>query len=512
MAETPYRNLIDNIRNWPLSRKLALAATVFLCILFFVVIIFQSHQAEYRPLYTELPRQEAASVTSWLKENGVAYQLKNNGRSIYVPAGMVYETRLNLAGAGLPKQGGVGFEIFDKQNFGVTKFTQKINYQRAMQGELARTIAAMDRVKSARIHLVMPEKRLLKEQQKQAKASVVVDLASGRGLDRQHTQGIVHLVSGSIEGLEQDRVNVIDTNGRTLNQSANSESGMAMLPDSLKFKKRLESRLEEKTQSLLDRALGAGNSIVRVSAEMDFTREAITKEEYDPDSLVPRSEQITESQSGRKQTGGVPGVESNLGDEESADSSAIPTSKNSESVNYEINKTVRQINNPVGTVENITAAVLVADKYNPAANNGEGAHEPIPDEKRASIRKMVTTAIGLDTGRGDRIEVESMPFQENMGQVAAQPESGPTVYDYVPYVKYAVLLFCALLVYLALVRPMIKTLRGEAVQYNRTVAELEDELGADDTKALDPPATLRRELADSSVTPTQVIRTWLKEG
>src|SRR6056297_1121780 len=159
MAESSYKNILENIRSWPLSRKLALGGVAALSIILFAVIIFQTHKAEYRPLYTDLPQQEAASVTSWLKEQGVPYQLENNGCSIYVPADLVYETHLNLAGAGLPRQGGVGFEIFDKQNFGVTKFTQKINYQRAMQGELARTIASMESVKSARVHLVMPEKR-----------------------------------------------------------------------------------------------------------------------------------------------------------------------------------------------------------------------------------------------------------------------------------------------------------------------------------------------------------------
>src|SRR6056297_1297335 len=196
MAEASYKNILNNLRAWPLSRKLALAGVATLSVVLFAVIIFQTYRAEYQPLYTELPQQEAASVTSWLKEHGVPYKLENSGRSIYVPAGMVYETRLNLAGAGLPSQGGVGFEIFDEQNFGVTKFTQKINLQRALQGELARTIGALDAVKSARVHLVMPEKRLLKEQQEEAKASVVVDLESGRSLGGRQTRGIVHLVAG----------------------------------------------------------------------------------------------------------------------------------------------------------------------------------------------------------------------------------------------------------------------------------------------------------------------------
>ena len=511
MAESSYKNILENIRSWPLSRKLALGGVAALSIILFAVIIFQSNKADYRPLYTDLPKEEASSVTSWLKENGVPYELENSGRTINVPAGMVYETRLNLAGAGLPRQSGVGFEIFDKQNFGVTKFTQKINYQRALQGELSRTIASLDAVKSARVHLVMPEKRLLKEQQQPAKASVVVDMESGGQLEMNQTRGIIHLVSGSIEGLDKGHVTVIDTRGRTLSSNEDQDPAMAMLPNQLKFKNKLEERLENNAQSLLDRALGQGNSVVRVTADLDFTQEAITKEEYDPDSLVPRSEKITESESGGRTSGGVPGVESNLGDGKSAGGGATSSTQSSEVVNYEISKTVSQIQSPVGKLEKVAAAVLVAEPFNPAANGGEGAHEAIAQEKLNSIRTMVATAIGIDSARGDKIEVVSMPFQKKMLEPAAG-ETGPAIYDYIPYIKYLLLLVCAVLLYLALVRPMVKTLRQEALPRQEAPAELEGAYGGQEARALDGPAMLRNEVANHSVTPAQVVKTWLREG
>ncbi|MCF8024335.1 MAG: flagellar M-ring protein FliF [Desulfobacteraceae bacterium] len=510
MAETPYKSIVDNIRNWPFSRKLALAGMTLLCMLLFGLLIFQARKAEYRPMYTELPRQEAASVTAWLKEQGVPYKLENNGRSIYVPAGMVYETRLNLAGAGLPKQGGVGFEIFDKQNFGVTKFTQKVNFQRAMQGELARTISALEPVKSSRVHLVLPEDRLLQEQQEPAKASVVVDLAVGSGLNGGQTQSIIHLVAGSIEGLDKARITVIDTKGRVLSESKGRESGMAMLPDKLKFKNTLESRLEDRVQSLLDKALGRGNSVVRVTAELDFTREEVTSEEYDPDSLVPRSEKITESTSGRRQSGGVPGTESNLGEARQTGDSTAST-KSSEVINYEISKTVKQVERPVGEVENISAAVLVADKFKPGGSGEKGTYVPLSDEKLTSIRKMVVSAIGLDNSRGDRVEVVSMPFEKEVLN-AGPSTTEPGIYDYLPYIKYLIVLVCALLVYLFLLRPVIKTLRGETGSYQQdSWPELAYE-SEEGSKSMDSPARLRKEIENSSVTPAQVVRTWLKEG
>lgn len=511
MPETPYTNIVENIKNWPPSRKLALAATVMLSAVLFALIIFQFGRADYMPLYTDLPGEEASSVTTWLREEGVSYELRNNGRSIYVPAELVYETRLNLAGAGLPKQSDAGFEIFDKQNFGVTQFTQQINYQRALQGELAKTIAAMDAVRSARVHLVMPEDRLLREQQEEAKASVVLNLASGRSLGPGEADGIVHLVAGSIEGLKSGRVTVVDTNGRVLSRENAAPPGMAMLPQALQYQGQVESRLETRAQSLLDRALGAGNAIVRVTADLDFTREAITSEEYDPDSLVPRSEQSSSSESGERQFGGVPGVEGNLGGGEGVFAGGvIPSIRNSEITNYEISKTIREVSNAVGTINNISAAVLVSETV--AAGAGGAQEASITQEQLDAIQRMVVHAIGLEADRGDRIEVSAMPFRADMMDPA--PMAPQTmIHDYLPYVRYAVLLAVALLLYFIVLRPVIRTVKGESFQYNKTVHELEyEQAQAPGKQALDSPARLRSELADTSVTPAQVVKTWLKEG
>jgi flagellar M-ring protein FliF len=509
MEKTSFGNLISNIKSWSLSRKLSLVAISLLSILLFAAIILQANRAEYRPLYTELSQEEAASVTNWLKEQNVSYQLKNGGRSIYVPAAVVYETRLNLAGAGLPKQGGMGFEIFDKQGFGVTNFTQKINYQRALQGELARTISALEAVKSARVHLVIPEKRLFNEQQKHAKASVVLDLNAGHSLNTGQIQGIIHLVAGSVEWLDKNMVTVVDTTGQTLSQSNGNDLDQMMLPERLKFKNTLEANLEMRAQSLLDLALGNGNAIVRVTTDLDFTQEAITKEEYDPDGVVPRSEKITGSESGVRQTGGVPGVEANLGGNAAIDGS-IPSIQSSEITNYEISKTVKQIINPVGKIKNISAAVLLAEQIKPGEKAGEGIPVPFSEAETEAIKRMMITALGIDFGRGDKIEVVSMPFKQNKLEIS-EAGSGSAINDFIPYLKYLLLFVCAVLLYRILIRPMVKTLQGESIMHNKTVRQLEHE-NVQEIKALDPPARLRQELEEKSVTPTQVIKAWLKEG
>jgi flagellar M-ring protein FliF len=282
-----------------------------------------------------------------------------------------------------------------------------------------------------------------------------------------------------------------------------------MLPEKLKFKNTLEANLEKRAQSLLDRALGPGNSVVRVTANLDFTQEAITKEEFDPDSVVPRSESVTESKSGKNQSGGVPGVESNLKENSSANS-LTQSSQTSEVTNYEISKTVRKIVNPVGKIKNISAAVLLSEKMSIGANGGQATTVPFSAEEMEAIRKMVASALGIDVARGDRIEVVSMPFSQKLLEAGAT-DSGRSVYDYLPYIKYFLFLVGAFFLYRLLVRPVITTLRAESTTYNKTVEELESEY-AQDIKALDPPERLRRELAENSVTPTRVIRAWLNEG
>src|SRR6056297_980181 len=510
------KNIIQVIRDWPLSRKISLAAVGVICILLFALLIFQSQKIEYRTLYANLPTKEASSVVTWLKENNVPYDLRNNGKSIYVPSNMVYETRLNLAGAGLPQGGGVGFEVFDKQNFGVTEFTQKVNYQRALQGELARTVAALEPVKSSRVHLVLPEKRLLKEQQKPAKASVVVDLATGRSLGSGQIQGIVHLVSGSIQGLDKDQVTVVDGSGNILNKNSGQLVDGELGPERLKYINMLETRLEDRAQSMLNAALGPGNSVVRVSAQLDFSKKMSTEERYDPDVLVPRSEKSTEKTSGASASGGIPGTESNLRDG-SGSSSGTASSSSSETVNYEINKTVNRIQDSVGDIERLSVAVLIKDKFMPGGQGQEGEYQARSQEELNSFKAMVSSALGLKSSRGDTIEVVSMPFKKT--PVEGTKVSTPSgYYKYLPYVKYLLIVIGLVLLYFFLIRPLLRTLRGESVQYPMTVRELEEGYGEEGQSAreLEPTAQLKRqieqEIAEKRTTPAQVIRVWLKEG
>jgi flagellar M-ring protein FliF len=514
MAEETKRTFVDTIREWPLSRKISLAAVALLSLAIFGIIILQSRVADYRLLYANLSATDASSVITWLKEQKISYRLEDGGKAIHIPADKVYECRLDLAGAGLPQGGGVGFEIFDKQSFGITDFAQKINYQRALQGELSRTISSLAPVQGARVHLALPEKRLFKDQQKEATASVILKLSPGQELKENQIQGILHLVAGSIEGLEAENVAVIDSTGRVLSKTPREGLNGPMTPGMLDYQQTVERRLENRAQSLLDRALGAGNSLVRVTAELDFAQVERMEEIYDPNGNVTRSEQISEEKSGAQVVGGVPGVQSNLQNDNGFVGS-VPSSRTSETANYEVSKVVNRVVAPVGTVKNLSVAVLVADRHVPGADGQKTPYLPRSDKEVKSIGNMITSALGLDEGRGDQIKVVSMPFEGDLyNEPMMEPAAVHSVYEYLPFVKYGLLCIGGVLLYFLLIRPVVKTLRGESLtQHYKTVQELEAEFSDQNQLPApnDPTQQLRQEILGAQTSPAQVIKAWLKE-
>ncbi len=516
MAEKTPPALPSALKAWPLSRKLSLVAVALTCVAIFAVIILQARTADMRLLFANLETGDAAAVVSWLKERKIPYRLENDGRAIHVPADKVYETRLDLAGSGLPQGGGVGFEVFDKQSFGLTDFAQKINYLRALQGELARTVTSLAPVEAARVHLALPEKRLFKDQQQSATASVILKVAPGRELKETQIQGIVRLVAGSIEGLDADQVTVVDSTGKMLSRPPASEVAGPMTPGILDYQQAMERRLETRAQSLLDAALGPGNSQVKVTAALDFTQQESTEEIFDPDKAVPRSEQSTTEKGASTMVGGVPGAQSNL-QGNAGQSVTTPSSRTEETVNYEISKTVNRKVLPVGTIKKLSVAVLVADRMTPGSDGQPATYTPRNEKELASINAMVSRALGIDAERGDLIEVSSMPF-ENIFSVEETLEASPvnTLYDYLPLLKYGLLALAAGLLYFLLARPVLKTLEGpKVVTQMKTVEQLEAELK--EQLALpaadhDPAALLRKQALEQQGPFAKIIKTWLREG
>jgi flagellar M-ring protein FliF len=518
------KKLTTLISEWPLSRKLALIGVIVISASLFGLLIFQGRTADFQLLYANLAEKDAAPVIIWLKTEKIPYQLKNNGRNIWIPADVLYETRLNLAANGLPSGGGIGFEVFDKQSFALTDYVQKVNYTRALQGELARTIASLAPVESARVHLALPEKRLFKDQQKQPSASVIVSLVQGQTLDEKQVQGIVHLIAGSITDMTPENITVVDSNGVALDAGLNEEEEKHVSVDMLAYQQQVEQRLELRAQDLLDKTMGEDKAMVRVSATLDFSKVEKTEELYDGEEPVIRSEQVNQEQSGTPVPAGIPGVESNLQGIDPLQESGNSSNRTSRTTNYEISKTISKIINPVGTIQKLSVSILVADKTLPATADSPATTQPRTQEELQALQAMVAAALGLVPDRGDQINVLSMPFTETADQVVTvEPMPQNMLYEYLPIIKIGLLLLGAVLLYFLLIRPILKTMKGEVQEHYKTVEALQQEQ-LESERALqiererdqlraseDPVSSIRRTVFENPTPSAHILKHWLQE-
>src|SRR5947207_5295402 len=300
--------LVDFFRAQPPARRLVLASGVGSLVVV-LALAWWVEQPFYRPLFTNLAEQDASAIVEALRAEKAPFRLEDDGRAILVPADRLYELRLALASRGLPEGGSVGFELFDRQTLGQTDFLQRLNYQRALQGELGRTISRLGGVESARVHLALPDRSLFVGEDRRPSASVVVKLAPGRALSAAQVDGIVHLVAASVEGLAADGVTVVDQGGRMLTTNRRGdETGGA-----LEMQTSIERQLAERVESMLAAVVGRDKAVARVAATLDFARVERTEETYDPERTALRTQRTTREQTtGARAGGGAPGVQSKL--------------------------------------------------------------------------------------------------------------------------------------------------------------------------------------------------------
>lgn len=385
-----------------MSRRIAIIATGVLAVAALILIAAYSTSPEYTVLYRDLAPDDASEMTKRLDELKIAYRLAEDGTAIEVPNKDVYQARMELAARGLPKGGGVGFEIFDRSSFTATEFTQKMNYLRALQGELARTIVELSQVEGARVHLVIPEEELFLEKQNPPTASVVLKLAPGARLTDAQVNGIVHLVAGSVEGLLPEHITVLDVNGNMLwNGSKLADDGLVGLSTGqLEAKAQYERMLEESLESMLARVLGYNKAVVRVHAELDFDRHEETSETYQPvigDAGIPISQSTYQetSDDGTVLGGGAAGGAVPTYQSSSSSGTGSRYSRTESQVEYEVNKTVSHRVHAPGKVTRLSVAVLV---------------DAAAAAKVDAITQVVTMAAGIDPRRGDQVVVEAMDF------------------------------------------------------------------------------------------------------
>ncbi len=517
----------------------SLQKTVFVAVtaglvLGFVALGLWAGAPEYAVLYGGLAAEDAAQVVERLKSEAVPYELRDGGRTIRVPSDRVHDIRLTLAGEGLPQGGVVGFEIFDQSGFGMTDFAQKVNYARALEGELTRTIRRLEGVQGARVHLVLPERRLFEQDSQPASASVVLQLGAGRRLSGKQIQGVVYLVASSVEGLGPDRITVVDTQGNVLYQSQGEDVGL-LAANQLEFKRAYEKEAERRVRDMLERVLGNGTAVVQVAATFDFDRVEETSETYDPEAVAVRSEErVSESATGGQGQSGVPGVASNVEGAEGTATApqaapATPSASNreSETVNYEVSKKVTRIQRSQGVLRRLTVAVAVDGTYRNGAD-GEREFVPRTAEELDQLRLLVQNAVGADAGRGDAVQVTSIPFSAVEEAAVAGTRWGPELL--VPLARYGVALLVLVAFVLFVARPLVRWLTRSAgvaeVSEPVTVAEMEARLGGEGPAAevtLDehvPTETVKREMLKKRVAEivqsepqvaAQLIRSWISK-
>jgi flagellar M-ring protein FliF len=398
------------------AKRFTVGGIVLLSALFFGLLITTANRIDYKPLFSNLGNEDAGEIMKKLKELKVPSRISDDGKAILVPADKVYELRMSLAAEGLPQGSGIGFEIFDRKNFGMTEFVQKLNYQRALQGELSRTIAQIAGVEQARVHLALPEKSLFKENDKPPTASIVLKMKSARLLSENEVQGIVHLVASSVEGMDPEHVTVIDSRGRMLNKPTDSDPASHLASTMLETQHNFEKNVEERLQSLLDRVVGPGKSAARVNASLDFKNMEKYEERYDPQASAVRSEQKSEQKENITIPAGVPGVQSNLGKSPPQAPAPGGGSKNDETKNYEVSRSTSRIVEPAGSLTRISVAILVDGSYEKAVTKKGGAapakYVPRSPDELQKIDALVKGAVGFNPTRGDQVTVVNIPFQD----------------------------------------------------------------------------------------------------
>ncbi len=407
------QGFFDFVKSLGAARMAAMAAVTLALIGFFSFLMIQMTTPQMVPLFTDLPPDDSASIIKDLERQAVPYLLKNDGTIILVPQDKVARLRMKLAESGLPKGGGVGYEIFDKTDaLGSTTFVQNINHLRALEGELARTIRSIDRVQAARVHLVLPERPLFSRDKVDATASIVLKV---RGtLEPQQVRAIRHLVATAVNGMRPERVSVIDESGKLLADGATPDNPMNGA-SSDERKLAYENRLRSEVETIVSSVVGPGHARVQINADFDINRITQTSDKYDPDGRVLRSSQTREEQSAttdNNQGAVSAGTELPGGKQQAEGASKGDNSRKTEEiVNYEISRITKTEVTEAGRINRISAAVLVDGNYT-KNDKGELAYQPRPKEEIDRIAALVRSAIGFDAKRGDQVEVVNLRFAE----------------------------------------------------------------------------------------------------
>lgn len=492
-----FRNLYIQFREFyktlsPVKRVSMIAASVLALFVVFL-IIFMASGRNYAPLFTNVPSDQLPLIATKLTQKNIPFRIDTDGTSILIPKELLHSTQMALmAEMGSNKMGSIGLELFEKQDLGTTSYAQRINYQRALQGELMRAINTLDAVKQSRVILALPPKKTFLEEGGQPSASVVLDLQPGKQLNDDQVRGITHLVASAVENLEAENVTVVDSRGKVL--SRQSQGATAASAELQEIKQKQERELESRVESILARVVGNGKVIVRVNAQLNPRQTSSVEESIDPDKTAVRSTVNEEEKLDGSRTNptGVPGARSNLPGAQDTGQVGFNQNVHKESkvTNFEVPKTVKNIKEGPGAIERVSVAVLV-DGATQIINKKDGTAEekwaPRSSEEMAKYETLVKNAIGFSEARGDSVKIENIKFEKEdfseSDRILTALERRKLVRD---ILKWAVLALGFGLFFFLVVRPFMRWITDsfqDSVEdmLPRTIEELEELQSVDNT-------------------------------
>jgi flagellar M-ring protein FliF len=479
--------IITTFKEMSMSRKIAFGILAMAVVAGFTTMFIWTNKTRFQAAYTGLSKDDAALVVAQLKESNTPYKLTGDGTTITVPEDIVYDVRLSMAKEGIPKGGGVGFEIFDKNEFGTTEFVQKINKTRAIQGELARTISAFDEVKSARVMIVMPKDSVFVEEIKKPSASILLELISD--LKKEEVAAIAHLVASSIQDLTPKLVTIVDTAGRILFEGKSQEEQDKITAQNFadaqyKYKVRYEENLTKRIQTMLERIVGKDKAIVRVTSEMDFSKNSMNEEIYDPferggEFVRSRKNRAEKINSGSEKTPTPSSVNPIVDDENFAgELNNELVDKKDDTFNYELSKRIRETKKPMAVLTRVSVAAVVDGKYeNKTDESGNTAKVYVPrsDEEMKQFENIVIKAMGYNESRSDQISMECFPFA-SIGEIESEPALTGLKMVQKEYGRTIANLLLVVLLFLLVIRPIIKTVKEIKTTVEQEVLPTPEEL------------------------------------
>jgi flagellar M-ring protein FliF len=470
------------------TKRMALIVSVFIGFIALGSVVFMASGKDYAVLLTNIPSEQLTTIIEKLNAKNVPYQLKEDSKTILVPKEFLHATQMQLmAEIGSSRVGSIGLELFDKQDFGINSFAQKVNYQRALQGELMRAINTLTSVKQSKVILALPAKKTIMEESSPPSASVVVELHPGKELSADQVRGIRYLVSNSVEGMDVEHVSVIDEHGKVLSRQGDTTSGVSS--DMMDLKRKVEKDLEGRIESILSKVVGAGKIVARVDATINQKMVTSVEEIVDPEKTAVRSQTSQEESLDGSRTSptGVPGSRSNLpGAEDNSGGQAgfkQDVKKELKTVNYEVPKTVKNIKEAAGGIEKISVAVLI-DGVNTTTTDKDGKSDSKwsarTPEEIAKYESLVKNAIGFVATRGDTVKIESIQFQpedfSESERILTTLEKKKLVQS---LLKWGLLGFSLMLFFFMVVRPFMQWITdsfSDSVEemLPRTIEELEE--------------------------------------